>query len=85
MARYYFDTYDTEGVREREAFEFPDAAAAKRSAISFASRLLSEIGERLFHSDFRLEVMNEHGLILYSLIVVATDMIEATQGSLIVM
>ena len=85
MARYYFDTYDMDGVREREAFDFPDAAAAKRSAISFAGRLLSEIGERLFHNDFRLEVMNEHGLILYSLIVVATDMIEATQGSLIVM
>jgi hypothetical protein len=85
MARYYFDTYDAEGDREREAFDFPDAAAAKRSAISFAGRILSEIGERLFHNDFRLEVMNEHGLILYSLIVVATDMIEATQGSMAIM
>lgn len=65
-----------DGSRERdeEGTELPDHNAARREAIKFAGAVLNDQPDVLWDSrDFRVEVTDEAGLMLFTIITLAVD------------
>jgi hypothetical protein len=73
MPRYHFNTSDGRPACDPTGVECADLAGAKRLAVRFAGAMLPEIADEIFDTDFRLEVTNDAGLTLFSILVVGTD------------
>ena len=68
MPRYYFHVYDGRSAPDAEGTELRDWPAARRGAIQLAGVLIAEQADALAPGeDWRLEVADERGLILFRL------------------
>ena len=74
MPRYHFQTYEGDSAHGRESYHFPALASTWHGAAVHLGRLLPAIGADLFKDDLRLEVTNDDGLVLFSIMVVVSDM-----------
>ncbi len=68
MPRYHFNVYDGVTLLDKKGVELPDIKFARREAIRYAGVLLEE-GARLesLGSEWRMEITDETGLILFRL------------------
>jgi hypothetical protein len=74
MPRYFFHTADGSRERDTEGTELANYREARAVAIQHAGELLTHEPEHLWHdSDFRIEVTDETGLILFTVIMLAVD------------
>ena len=68
MPRYHFNVYDGVTLLDEKGVELPDANFARREAIRYSGTLLEEGGEKdNLGAEWRMEVTDEHGLILFRL------------------
>jgi hypothetical protein len=70
MPHYHFNVHDGVSMPDLEGLDFTDLAAAKREAVTLAGDLNPK---SLEDHDWRIDVTDGTGLILYSLTVVATS------------
>lgn len=74
MPRFFFHTADGSRKRDEEGTELADLAAARIEAIRFTGMVLAGEPHHLwFHQDFRVEVTDETGLLLFTIITLAID------------
>lgn len=67
--RYFFHLSDGSQVLDETGTELPDHAAARLHAVQAASEALQREPARLDNEDIRIEVADETGLILFTIIV----------------
>lgn len=75
MARYCITAHDGSVERYRVGLNLVDLDSVKAAAVSLATDAMREAGATIFDDDLHIEVTNASGLVLYSIIVVATDMV----------
>jgi len=81
MPRYFFHTADGGRDRDRQGVELADAAAAHKEAIRFAGTVLNDEPDLLGGGrDFRVEVTDERGDLLFTIIALAVDAPAAEVG-----
>jgi len=74
MPRYYFSTADGTRQADTDGTELPNVASARIEAIKFAGDVLSEHPEIIWGGeDFRVEVSDENGLVLFTVVTVVMD------------
>ncbi len=73
MPRFHFHTYDQNEVLDEDGFELVDIEAARKAAMIYASEVLKELAEEIYTTDLRVTVTNEAGLMLWDILVVATE------------
>jgi hypothetical protein len=74
MPRYFFHTADGRRERDTEGTELPDHNTARRKAVKFAGTVLSQQPEILWDGhDFRIEVTDHNGLMLFTIIMLAVN------------
>jgi len=74
MPRYVFNVHDGQGHREGEAMTLPDLPAARLEALRFSGEVLRTSEPSLWEGeDWRLEVTDQMGLILFTLYVMAVE------------
>lgn len=74
MPHYYFHTADGTRDVDRTGVELVDDAAARREAIRFGGAVMNEQPDVLWDGkDFRVEVTNEAGDLLFTIIMLAVD------------
>lgn len=68
MPRFHFNVHDGQGIADTEGFELPCRDTARREAIVLSGALIRDRAREFrFEKDWRLEVTDESGLILYRL------------------
>ncbi|GJD96606.1 DUF6894 family protein [Methylobacterium iners] len=68
MPRYFFNVHDGRSKLDTEGTELPDWQTARREAVRLASGILRDEADRLsFGEEWRLEVTDSRGLILFQL------------------
>lgn len=73
MPRYHFNVYDGETVIDDTGVELPDLVFARREAIRHSGELLEDAGRLgVLGEEWRMEVTDSNGLILFSLNFVVT-------------
>jgi hypothetical protein len=74
MPRYYFHVYDGISSVDAEGTELADIAAARRDAVKLMGRIMLDDAQAAWNADdWRLDVTDEHGLTLFSLLFAVTD------------
>lgn len=74
MARYFFDVRDGEYIPDQVGTELPDLAAARVHAVVYSGELLMRNAEQFWRGEeWQLEVKDQQGLILFSLMFLATN------------
>jgi hypothetical protein len=82
MQRYYFNIAGSVDEPDRVGTEFPNMSDARIQAVRFASDYLRQRPELVWlGEEFRVEVTNPSGLILFTFIAVGVDA-PATTGRL---
>ncbi|MDR4305661.1 hypothetical protein IHQ68_03365 [Chelatococcus sambhunathii] len=68
MPRFHFNVYDGETSIDEAGTELPDLVFARREAIRYSGELLEDAGRREgLGPEWRMEVTDESGLILFAL------------------
>ena len=68
MPRYHFNVYDGVILLDKKGVELPDSNFARREAIRYSGSLLEESGQQdNLGSEWRMEVTDDRGLILFQL------------------
>lgn len=81
MARYFFHTANHGRERDEQGFELADDDAARIEAIRFAGSMMADQPKVLWDGkDFRVEVTNEPGDLLFTIIMLAIDAPRFRQG-----
>lgn len=81
MPHYYFHTADGRRDRDRQGAELADHRAARKQAIRFAGAILDSEPEVLWDGrDFRVEVTDEAGQLLFTVITLAVDAPASERG-----
>ena len=74
MPRYFFHTADGSRDRDLEGVELKDHSAARREAIKFAGSVLNDQPAVLWDGrDFRVEVTDKTGDLLFTIITLAVN------------
>ena len=74
MPRYYFNIYDGIAVLDQEGTELGNLDAARKEAMTVASGLLSSSSRREdLGEEWRLEVTNEAGALLFRMDFIVAD------------
>ena len=74
MPRYFFNRSDGYFERDVEGTELKDVHAARIEAVTFAGASLKDDPAKVWTGqDFRVEVTDESGLILFTVIVLGID------------
>jgi hypothetical protein len=74
MPRYFFNRTDGYVERDREGTELRDLSDARIQAIVFAGESLRDEPEKIWNGDdFRVEVTDDMGLLLFTVIASAID------------
>jgi hypothetical protein len=74
MPRYFFHTADGSRDRDLVGTELNNYREARAAAIQYAGDVLSHEPEQLWDdADFRIEVTDETGLMLFTVIMLAID------------
>ena len=73
MPRYYFNVYDGKDTIDDVGAELPNVVFARREAIRYSGAILEDEAERLsLGEEWRMEVLDETGLILFCLTFMVT-------------
>ena len=73
MPRYHFNVYDGVSLPDDDGTELADIQAARQEAIRFAGRIIADEAHTLALSeDWRMEVTDNSGILLFRLDVVVT-------------
>jgi hypothetical protein len=68
MPRYFFNVVDGVSLPDPDGVELPDLRTARIEAIRFSAQCLSEAADSFWDSEeWRLNVTDDHGLILFYL------------------
>lgn len=74
MARYFFHVHDGKDLCDEEGTELPTIEAARSEAARYAGMLLQNPDGDLWSGEpWRMDVTNESGLLLFTLMFLATD------------
>lgn len=74
MPRYFFHSLDGSVDRDTEGTELADWRQARKHAVLYASALLSDDPDVVWHGDdFRIEVTDAEQAILFTVVVFAID------------
>ena len=74
MPRYFFTTADGTREQDIDGTELPNVATARVEAIKFAGEVLSDHPEMIWDGeDFRVEVSDERGLVLFTVVTMAMN------------
>ena len=74
MPRFHFNVRDGSDLPDRDGTELPDLRTARREAVKLAGRLLLDEPDTFWEgSDWRVEVMDAAGVLLFRLDFTATD------------
>lgn len=74
MPRFFFHAHDGTTVLDEEGTVLPDLEAARKLAVRFAGDLLRDLGRDLEDGeDWKIDVADEHGLILFTILLAALD------------
>lgn len=73
MPRFHFNVYDGKSYPDEEGTELPDWVAARIEAISVAGHILKDEAKSIaLGDDWRIEVTDDTGLIIFQLTIQAT-------------
>lgn len=68
LPRYFFNVHDGHDIVDTEGTELADCQTARREAVQFACGVLKDTCDTLkFGEEWRMEVTDERGLILFEL------------------
>lgn len=68
MPRFFYNVHDGRDIADVEGCELPTIRAAQAQALTYAGHLLSDLKEDFWcDGEWRMEVTDERGLILFSL------------------
>jgi hypothetical protein len=82
MPRYFFNRSDGYFERDLDGTELKDVHAARIEAVTFAGASLKEDPSKVWAGqDFRVEVTDANGLILFTVIVLAINSPSTSLGS----
>ena len=74
MPRYFFNVYDCRSEIDNVGVELASLGAARRETVRFAGEVLSGDSTRIYPGeDWRLEVADEAGLVLFRLDVTLSE------------
>jgi hypothetical protein len=75
MPRYFFNIHDGKNIIDRDGTVLADLAEARVDAVDLAGRSIAEMGEEFWTRDheWRLEVLDENGRLLFTLKFSAND------------
>ena len=74
ISRYFFNVRDGTTVIDEDGTVLPDLATARKVAVRFAGDLLRNFGRELpADEDWKVEVTDEHGLILFTLLLASLE------------
>ena len=74
MPTYFFHTADGDRDLDKEGTELPDNAAARKAAIKFAGAVMHDDPDVLWDGhDYRVEVTNQTGDLLFTVIMLSID------------
>ena len=74
MPRYFFHSVDGRLDVDEEGTDFPDLAAARIGAIRYAGDVLSSEPDVLWDGhEFRVQVTNEEGAVVVTIVTLAVD------------
>ena len=74
MPRYFFHIFDGVDIRDYDGVELPDLTFARREALRYAGSLLDQASKRSsLGREWRMDVTDAKGLILFSLSFLVTD------------
>jgi hypothetical protein len=74
MPRYFFDTHDGGRERDHDGCELPDPHAARIEAIRYGAAVLHDQPELIWDGrDFRVEVRDDAGKLVVTVIMMAVD------------
>ena len=74
MPRYFFNIHDGHSSPDTEGLELLNWQVARRQAVRFAGEILKEEAERLpSGEEWKIEVANARGLILFRLDICCTE------------
>ena len=78
MARYFFDLHDGEDIPDQEGSEFPTLEDARHHAVIVIARLLMKDPGKFWAGDaWTLEVKDDLGVVLFSVVFSATQSLVA--------
>ncbi len=73
MPRYFFNVHDGMDVEDEEGMELPDFRAARVEAVRLAGRIIDHEADHVASvEDWRLEVTDQSGLILFQILFLMT-------------
>lgn len=74
MPRFFFKVVDGAERDDPDGAELPDINAAKSEAVKLSGALLRDFGSKFWdHEEWRVEVRDENGLMLFMLQFIATE------------
>lgn len=74
MPRYFFHTVEGGRDSDQEGTELPNDAAARKAAIRFAGAVMHDEPDVLWDGrDYRVEVTNETGALLFTIVMLSID------------
>ena len=74
MPRYHFNLHDGNDQPDADGLELPGIVEARRCAVRLLGDVLREADDSFWQAEeWRLEVTNADGLVLFTLNVLATD------------
>ena len=74
MPRYFFNTADGGRDLDQDGTDLPDHSSARVQAVQFAGMALSDEPTFLLDGgEFRVEVTDQEGVLLFSVIMLAVD------------
>lgn len=74
MPRYFFHSVDGGRERDRDGVELPDDVAAQGMAVAFLGEFLKDDPHQLWEQGtLRVEVTNEVGVLLWTLVTLTID------------
>ena len=74
MPRYHFNLHDGKDLPDLEGVELANLLAARRSAVRISGDCLRDHAEEFWTGDeWKMDVTDEHGLILFTLTFIASD------------
>lgn len=74
MARFFFHVHDGTTILDNEGTVLPDLPTARKVAVQFAGEMLRDLGRDLEDGeDWKVDVADEHGLILFTILLAALD------------
>ena len=74
MPRFHFNVHDGTNIPDVEGAELPNLDAARREAVKLSGALLRDHADQFWTGEqWTMDVTDERGLILFSLLFVATN------------